>query len=47
VQVETGSLREGPVLDKKEEHLLTHLQPHSLTADDAYTNAMRIRKWAR
>lgn len=47
VQVETGSLREGPVLDEKEEHILTHLKPNSLTADDAYTNAMRIRKWAK
>jgi len=47
VQVETGSVREGPVLDEKEAHIFTHLHPNNLTADDAYTNAMRVRKWAK
>jgi hypothetical protein len=47
VQVETGSVREGKVLGEKETHIFTQLHPNSLTADDAYTKAMRIRKWAK
>lgn len=47
VQVETSSVREGKVLGEKEAHILAQLHPNSLTADDAYTKAMRIRKWAK
>ena len=47
VQVETASIREGRILEEKETHILTTLRPHTFTADDAYTKAMRIRNWAK
>jgi len=47
VQVETASVADGDVLDQKAEHILNHLCPASLTADDRYTKAMRIRHWIR
>ena len=47
VQVETASVSESQVLDEKEAHILKHLDPYSVMADDAYTKAMRIRNWAK
>lgn len=47
VQVETAASAEGPVLDQKAGIILQRFQPHSLTADDGYTKAMRIRNWAK
>ena len=32
---------------KKEAHIFKHLDPYSVTADNAYTKAMRIRNWAK
>lgn len=46
VQVETGAVAETTVLDDKETHLLHQLQPVTLAADNGYTQAMRIRRWA-
>jgi hypothetical protein len=47
VQVETASVAESPVLDTKERRLLEDLAPSTLTTDDAYTQARRIRRWAQ
>ena len=47
VQVETAALSESQVLEKKEVRILNNLRPYSLTADDSYTKAMRIRRWAK
>jgi hypothetical protein len=46
VQVETASVSESDVFDQKEALILERLQPETLAADDAYTKAMRIRRWA-
>jgi hypothetical protein len=46
VQVETAAVAETTVLDDKEAHLLHQLQPVILAADNGYTQAMRIRRWA-
>lgn len=46
-QVETGAFSEKQALDTKEYFLLAHLQPATLTGDDGYTKALRIRQWAR
>lgn len=47
VRVETASITDGDILDQKAECILNHLRPASLTADDRYTKAMRIRHWIR
>lgn len=47
VQVETASVADGHVLDQKADFILNQLQPISLTADDRYTKAMRIRNWIK
>jgi hypothetical protein len=46
VQVETGAVAETTVMDDKESCLLHQLQPATLAADNSYTQAMRIRRWA-
>ena len=47
VSVETASVSESQILDEKEAHIFKHLDPYSITADNAYTKAMRIRNWAK
>ena len=47
VQVETGSVSESQVIDKKEATILHVIRPNTLTADNSYTKAMRIRRWAK
>lgn len=47
VSVETASVSESSVLDTKEELILDELCPMTLSADDAYTKAMRVRRWAK
>lgn len=47
VQVETASVSESEIFDRKEETILEQLRPQTLAADDAYTKAMRIRCWAK
>jgi hypothetical protein len=47
VRVETASVADGDILDQKADFILNHLQPVSLTADDRYTQAMRIRNWIK
>lgn len=47
LQVETAAVSESEVLDHKEAVILERLQPQTLAADNAYTKAMRIRRWAQ
>jgi hypothetical protein len=47
VQIETASVGESPILQAKEPRLVYELAPHTLTADDAYTQARRLRRWAQ
>ncbi len=47
VQVETASVSESEVLEQKEAVILDRLQPQTLAADDAYTKATRVKRWAK
>jgi len=47
VQVETAAYPESDVLDEKADHILQVIQPVTLAADNKYTKAMRIRRWAK
>jgi hypothetical protein len=47
VCVTTAAVADGEVLDQKADFILNQLHPASLTADDRYTKAMRIRNWVR
>jgi hypothetical protein len=47
VQVETAAVADSEVLDQKAAFILNQLRPASLTADDRYTKALRIRHWIR
>jgi hypothetical protein len=47
VQVATASVSERPVLQAQEPRLVHALAPETLTTDDAYTQARRIRRWAQ
>jgi hypothetical protein len=46
-QVETGAVSESPVLDEQAERIIHTLGPDTLTGDDSYTRASRIRQWAK
>jgi len=47
VQVETAAYSESNVLDEKTDHILQVIQPATLAADNKYTKATRIRRWAK
>lgn len=47
VQVETAAVSESEVFGPKESVILEQFQPETLAADNAYTKAMRIRRWAQ
>lgn len=47
IEVETASFSEKAALERKEEQILNDLKPDTLCGDDAYTKAMRIRRWAK
>lgn len=47
VCVTTAAVADGDILDQKAAFILNQLQPASLTADDRYTKAMRIRHWVK
>jgi|SRR5690606_3950742 len=47
MEVETATFSEKQAIERKEETILTRLQPQTLCGDDAYTKAMRIRNWAK
>lgn len=46
-QVEAGAVSESEVIDHREATVLYAIQPLTLSADNSYTKAMRIRRWAR
>jgi DDE family transposase len=46
-QVETGAVAESLVLDEQAERIIHTLGPDTLTGDDSYTRASRIRQWAK
>lgn len=45
VSVETASVSESAAFDHKERNIVDILSPKTLTADNAYTEAMRVRRW--
>lgn len=47
IEVETAAYSEKQALAAKETALLDLLQPNTLTGDDGYTKALRIRRWAQ
>jgi hypothetical protein len=47
VQVETASVAETTVIDQKAAIVLDVLQPATLSADNSYAQASRIRRWAQ
>ncbi len=47
VQVETAAVAETIVMDQKAATVLHLLQPSTLSADNSYANASRIRRWAQ
>jgi hypothetical protein len=47
VQVETASVSESQVIDEKAPQIIHELKPDTLTADNRYTQATRIRQWAQ
>lgn len=47
VCVETAVVPDGDVLDQKADFILLQLQPTTLTTDDRYTRASRIRHWVK
>ncbi len=46
-RVETATVKEAVIIEKKREIILHYLKPITLTADNGYTKAMRIRNWAK
>ncbi len=47
IQVETAAVKESVIVEQKSDAILTHLRPLTLSADNGYTKAMRIRNWAK
>jgi hypothetical protein len=47
VQVETACIAETTVIDQKAAIMLEVLQPTTLSADNSYAQALRIRRWAQ
>lgn len=47
IEVETACFSEKEAIECKENLILTQIKPDTVCGDDAYTNAMRIRNWAK
>ena len=47
IQTETASVSESQVIDDKSDHIFHILCPDTLTGDNGYAKAMRIRNWAK
>jgi hypothetical protein len=47
VQVATAAYPESAVVDEKADQILHTIQPLTVAADNTYTKALRIRRWAR
>jgi hypothetical protein len=46
-QVETAAVSEKVVIDHQAEQLIHDFRPATVTTDDSYTQATRIRQWAQ
>lgn len=46
-QVETAAVSESSVIDQQEKTILETLHPDTVAADNGYTKALRIRRWAK
>jgi hypothetical protein len=47
VQIETAAVAESDVIDQQAPHLIQHFRPETMTTDNSYTKARRIRQWAQ
>lgn len=47
IKVETAQVNENVVIEQKSETILTRLRPLTLSADNGYAKATRIRNWAK
>jgi len=47
VQVETATVSQSQVIDEQADRILHDVTPDTLTADNSYTQATRIRQWAQ
>jgi hypothetical protein len=47
VQVETAAVSESQVIDEQAHQIIHELSPHTVSADNSYAQATRIRKWAK
>lgn len=47
VQVETASVSEKVVIDHQAERMINDFRPATVTTDNSYTQALRIRQWAK
>jgi hypothetical protein len=47
IQTDTAAVSEKQVIDDKAAYLLHTLRPRTLTGDNGYAQAMRIRRWAK
>jgi len=46
VQIETAAVAESDVIDQQAPPLIQHLRPATVTTDNSYAKARRIRQWA-
>jgi hypothetical protein len=47
VQIETAAVAESDVIDQQATPLIQHLRPATVTTDNSYAKARRIRQWAQ
>ena len=47
IEVETATFSEKQAIERKESRILYRLKPETVCGDDAYTQALRIRRWAK
>lgn len=47
IEVETATFSEKQAIERKQDRIIHVLKPHTICGDDAYTQAMRIRRWAK
>jgi hypothetical protein len=47
VQVETASVAEKTVIEQKEKQIIETIEPETLSGDNSYAQATRIRRWAK
>jgi hypothetical protein len=47
VQIETAAVAESDVIDPQAPSLIQHLRPATVTTDNSYAKARRIRQWAQ